>query len=86
MTKKAIRKKIIEKCKKLTKCPYCKETNGFVKKLTASKGSTGGSVLKIVCEKNRGSDKETILKEQLGIILKHQKKWLIYVIISFRKV
>ncbi|EFA01191.1 DNA-directed RNA polymerase III subunit RPC1 [Tribolium castaneum] len=65
MTKKAIRKKIIEKCRKLTKCPYCKESNGFVKKLTASKGSTGGSVLKIVCEKNRGSDKETVLKEHI---------------------
>jgi DNA-directed RNA polymerase beta' subunit len=66
MTKRAIRKKIIDKCKKLTKCPHCKETNGFVKKMTASKGSTGGSVLKIMCEKNRSGDKEAIMKEHIG--------------------
>jgi DNA-directed RNA polymerase III subunit RPC1 len=65
MTKRAIRKKIIDKCKKLTKCPHCKETNGFVKKMTASKGSTGGSVLKIMCEKNRSGDKEAIMKEHI---------------------
>lgn len=64
MTKKAIRKKIIEKCKKVTKCPYCKEHKGFIKKLTAGKGSTGGSVLKIACEKTRGIDKETLAKQQ----------------------
>lgn len=64
MTKKAIRKKIVDKCKKLTKCPYCKEVNGFVKKMTSAKGGGGNSVLKIVHEKNRGKDKEALLEVQ----------------------
>lgn len=67
MTKKLIRKKIIEKCKKVNKCPYCGESNGFVKKMTGNKGmSTGNSVLKIVHEKNRGKDKEVVIQEQLN--------------------
>lgn len=66
MTKKSIRKKILEKCKKLNKCPKCKNVNGFVKKMTASKGGTGNSVLKIVHELNRGKDKDSVMKEQLG--------------------
>ncbi|KAJ8919935.1 hypothetical protein NQ315_006464 [Exocentrus adspersus] len=65
MTKKSIRKKIIDKCKRLTKCPYCKEVNGFVKKMTASKGGGGNSVLKIVHERNRGKDKDALLEEQV---------------------
>ncbi|KAJ3649772.1 hypothetical protein Zmor_021495 [Zophobas morio] len=65
MVKKAIRKKIVEKCKKLTKCPHCKFDNGFVKKLTAGKGSTGGSVLKIVCEKHGGANKENMMKNHI---------------------
>nr|XP_023022188.1 DNA-directed RNA polymerase III subunit RPC1 [Leptinotarsa decemlineata] len=66
MTKKAIRKKLIEKCRKITKCPYCKELNGFVKKMTAAKGSAGNSVLKIVHEKNRGKDKQLLLESQVN--------------------
>lgn len=66
MTKKAIRKKITEKCKKHTKCPHCKEVNGFVKKMTANKTGTGGSVLKIVHEKYRGKDKDSIIQAQMG--------------------
>lgn len=66
MAKKAIRKKIVDKCKKTTKCPHCKEVNGFVKKMTASKTGTGGSVLKIVHEKLKGKDKDTIVQAQLG--------------------
>lgn len=65
MVKKKIREKIVSKCKKITKCPHCKEVNGFVKKMTAGKGSTGNSVLKIVHEKNKGKDKMVLLQEQL---------------------
>lgn len=65
MVKKAIRKKIIEKCRKITTCPYCKSANGFVQKLTASKGSSGGSVLKIIWEKSRGVNKETLIKDHI---------------------
>lgn len=53
MTKKVIRKKIIDKCKKINKCLRCKDINGVIKKLTASKTGTGGGVLKIVHEKFR---------------------------------
>lgn len=66
MTKKAIHKKIINKCKKLTKCPYCREVNGFVKKMTANKTGTGNSVLKIVHEKFRDKDKDAIVQAHLG--------------------
>ncbi|CAG9841200.1 unnamed protein product [Diabrotica balteata] len=65
MTKKAIRKKINDKCKKNSKCPNCKEQNGFVKKMTA-KASTGNSVLKIVHERNREKDKQVLLEDQLN--------------------
>ncbi|CAG9816329.1 unnamed protein product [Phaedon cochleariae] len=64
MTKKAIRKKIVEKCRKITKCPHCSEVNGFVKKMTAAKGSTGNSVLKIVHEKNRSSKDKNAMAER----------------------
>lgn len=64
MTKKAIRKKLVDKCKKNTKCPNCKEKNGFVKKMTA-KGNTGNSVLKIVHERNREKDKKVLLDDQI---------------------
>lgn len=66
MTKKAIHKKIVAKCKKLTKCPHCKEVNGFVKKMTANKAGTGNSVLKIIHERFRDKDKETMIQAQLG--------------------
>ncbi|KAL3274960.1 hypothetical protein HHI36_019736 [Cryptolaemus montrouzieri] len=66
MTKKAIRKKIIEKCKKITKCLYCSGINGFVNKLTAAKGGGGGSVLKIVHERSKGNEKNEFLKQQLA--------------------
>lgn len=67
MTKKAIHKKIIAKCKKLTKCPHCKEINGFVKKLTANKAGTANSVLKIVHEKFKDKDKESMIQAQLSM-------------------
>lgn len=67
MTKKSIRKKIIEKCKKINKCPNCKEINGVVKKVPANKNTGGGSVLKIGHEKYKGKkDKDRLVVEQIG--------------------
>lgn len=68
MTKKAIHKKIITKCKKLTKCPHCKRTNGFVKKMSANKTGTGNSMLKIVYDKFRDKDKNAVTQAQLGLM------------------
>lgn len=67
MVKKTVRKKVLEKCKKISKCPYCKDTNGVVKKMTASKTGSGGSVLKIVHEKY-GSKNDQAVKNQVGTI------------------
>ncbi|XP_050312133.1 DNA-directed RNA polymerase III subunit RPC1 [Anthonomus grandis grandis] len=66
MTKKIIRKKIIDKCKKITKCPHCKTVNGFVKKMTAAKGSTNNTVLKISHEIYREKDKEKLMEKLSG--------------------
>ncbi|XP_060520188.1 DNA-directed RNA polymerase III subunit RPC1 [Cylas formicarius] len=74
MTKKVIRKKIIDKCKKIVKCPYCKATNGFVKKMTSAKGSIANSPLKIVHEIYREKDKDKLmeqLKEDFSSALKN---------------
>lgn len=70
MTKKAIRKKIIEKSKKISKCFKCKGVNGVVKKLTASKsGGSAGGVLKIIHEKFRGrKERDPVLQATLGIL------------------
>lgn len=65
MTKKLIRKKIIDKCKKVSKCPHCKAVNGFVKKMTAAKGSTCNTSLKIVHEVYREKDKEKLMEKLL---------------------
>ena len=67
MTKKIIRKRIIDKCKKINKCPYCKDVNGFVQKLTASKaGSSGQPVLKIIHEKFRGrKEKDPLVQDHM---------------------
>lgn len=65
MMKKSVRKKIVDKCKKISKCPYCKEQNGVVKKITASKTAGGGSVLKIGHEKFRGR------KEKDAAVIEH---------------
>lgn len=69
MTKKSLRKKVIDKCKKANKCPHCKEINGVVKKLTGSKSGLGSAgVLKIVHEKFRGKkDKDPVVQEQMGL-------------------
>ena len=32
LTKKALRKKIVDQCKKVNVCPYCESPNGVVKK------------------------------------------------------
>ena len=48
LKKKATRKKIIELCKKVTKCPYCLDINGTVKKC---------GLLKISHEKYRSQKK-----------------------------
>ncbi len=48
LTKKSLRKKIIELCKKINKCHYCGETNGVVKKC---------GLLKISHEKFRSQKK-----------------------------
>ncbi|KAL1517105.1 hypothetical protein ABEB36_000913 [Hypothenemus hampei] len=63
MTKKTIRKKINDKCKKITKCPHCKARNGFVKKMTAAKGSTNNTILKIVHEIFNEKDKEKLMEK-----------------------
>ncbi|XP_025836904.1 DNA-directed RNA polymerase III subunit RPC1 [Agrilus planipennis] len=67
MIKKSLRKRIIDKCKKITICPHCKECNGVVKKMPSVKGGVGGSVLKIVHEKYRHKrDKDTVIKTQVA--------------------
>ncbi|KAI4470240.1 dna-directed rna polymerase [Holotrichia oblita] len=70
MTKKALRKKIIDKCKKVNRCPHCKEINGVVKKLTGGKAGTGSAgVLKIVHEKFRGTkSKDPAFQEQMALM------------------
>jgi DNA-directed RNA polymerase III subunit RPC1 len=54
LTKAAIFKKIVDKCKKCRECPYCGSLNGTVKKIT------GAPTLKIVHEKYkvRNADEE----------------------------
>jgi len=66
MTKRAVRKKIIDKCKKVVKCPHCKSINGFVKKMTAAKGSTNNTILKIVHEVYREKDKDKLMEKLSG--------------------
>lgn len=69
MVKKSIRKKIIDKAKKNSICPNCKELNGDVKKVTGSMktGSVGGSFLKILHEKYRSKkEKDPLVKKQLA--------------------
>lgn len=57
LTKKALRKKIQEVCKKVTRCPHCNDLNGVVKKC---------GMLKISHEKFRSVKKDNaILNEQL---------------------
>ena len=50
LSKKALRKKIIELCKKISVCSYCGETNGVVKKC---------GLLKISHEKYRACKKNS---------------------------
>ncbi|TRY75843.1 hypothetical protein TCAL_12658 [Tigriopus californicus] len=50
LSKKAMRKKIIEQCKKISVCPYCSSTNGVVKKC---------GLLKISHEKYRNCKKNS---------------------------
>lgn len=65
--KKAIRKKIIDECKKVRICPSCKELNGVVKKISSNKAGVGSSVLKIGHEKFRDKkEKDIIVQEQMG--------------------
>jgi DNA-directed RNA polymerase III subunit RPC1 len=52
LTKAAIFKKVLEKCKKNKICPYCHQPNGTVKKIT------GVSTLKIIHEKYKGKSME----------------------------
>lgn len=58
LTRKQLRKQILEKAKKTTQCYYCKEVNGIVKK---------AGMLKIVHEKYKKSGKkpEKIIEEML---------------------
>lgn len=57
LTKKALRKKIQEVCKKVTRCPHCNDLNGVVKKC---------GMLKISHEKFRSVKKDNaILNEHL---------------------
>ena len=54
LAKKALHKKLVDKCKKVRACPHCGSLNGTVKKIT------GAPTLKIVHEryKGRNSDEE----------------------------
>jgi DNA-directed RNA polymerase III subunit RPC1 len=56
LTKKNLRKKIVDMCKKITTCPYCGALNGVVKKC---------GLLKISHEKYRTAKKtsEVVLKK-----------------------
>ncbi|KAK3708848.1 hypothetical protein QZH41_016279 [Actinostola sp. cb2023] len=48
LAKKGIKKKIIDKCKKMAHCPYCEALNGFVRK---------AGLMKIVHEKHKSTKK-----------------------------
>lgn len=58
LSRKALRKQLLAKCKKISVCPYCEDTNGVVKK---------AGFLKIihVKYKNKRSE-EGIIKEKLA--------------------
>lgn len=67
MTRKAVRKKVIDRCKKISKCPNCKDLNGVVKKIVPAKTGTGVGVLKIGHEKFRGKkDKDPAVQAQMA--------------------
>ena len=58
LEKKALRKIILEKCKKVSICPHCKELNGVVKK---------AGLLKIIHEKFRGKkNTDPLVKQTIG--------------------
>jgi len=64
LSRKALRKEILEKCKKVTTCPHCGSLNGVVKKC---------GLLKIVHDKYRSKKKtDIVVKNVLG-------KWLLRV-------
>lgn len=65
MDKKNLKKKVLELCKKVKKCPKCSRLNGTVKKATAAKGA-GGSFLKIVHDLSKGSEKNEHVVQELG--------------------
>ncbi|CAG2054084.1 unnamed protein product [Timema podura] len=59
LSKKALRKQILDKSKKVNTCPYCREANGVVKKC---------GLLKIVHEKFRHKkSSDPIVMEKIGI-------------------
>ena len=58
LSKKALRKKLVDLCKKVSKCPYCGDTNGTVKKC---------GLLKISHEKFRSVKKTSdVVSEKLA--------------------
>ncbi|CAG0904659.1 unnamed protein product, partial [Darwinula stevensoni] len=58
LMKKTMRKKILDKCKKISECPYCREMNGMVKK---------AGLLKISHDKFRSAKKHsTLIKDYVG--------------------
>lgn len=70
LARKALRKQILEKAKKTTKCPNCKDINGTVKK---------AGMLKIVHEKYKNKKKqESIIEEKLltdyRYVVEHNKE------------
>lgn len=69
LNRKALRKQILDKVKKVSVCPYCKELNGIVKK---------AGLLKIVHEKYRSKKKtDPIIQEKLAEfndVVKHNKE------------
>lgn len=69
LSRKALRKQILEKAKKISVCPHCKEMNGTVKK---------AGLLKIIHEKYKAKKKtEMMIQEKLAEydnVLKNNKE------------
>lgn len=61
LVKKALRRQILDKTKKVSICPYCKSLNGVVKKC---------GMLKIVHDKYRNKKKsDPIVTDRLGMLV-----------------
>jgi len=63
LTKQALFKKVVEKCKKAKDCPYCGATNGTVKKIT------GAPTLKIVHERYKSKTARTANDDEIDELM-----------------